>query len=143
MRSVVQTGEINAAPGSQEPSRNATDTSVRAHNRTSAAAGRFVSAGTVAGGGAPAFSSHEKAIIAEWSATIRQHGLRAEINSAHMFLAEALHVTSGSSDEPRWVVHKTPTGAVAVRLWPGLADIVMTLPEALEIIADAEARPQP
>jgi hypothetical protein len=137
---MVQTDEINAAPDRQEFSQDATDTFAPGYNQPSAPSGGVVSAGSVAGAHAPAFNAQEKAIIAAWSATIQPHGLRAEISSDHTFLKEALHVTAGSAEQPRWVVHKTPAGAVAVRLWPGLADIVTTLPEALDIVADAEAK---
>jgi hypothetical protein len=86
---------------------------------------------------APAFTPQESAAIAAWSGEITRHGLHAEITSGYDFLKEALQVSPSSTDELLWLVHKTPAGAVAVRQWPGLADIVATIPDALRIITAA------
>jgi len=91
---------------------------------------------------APGFTAEENDIIAAWSEPIRHHGLRVEIDAGrYEFLGEALLVLPCAGDEPCWVVHKTPGGAVAVRLWPGLAHIVATLPEALAMIMGAAEQP--
>jgi hypothetical protein len=91
------------------------------------------------GGQAPAFDAHEKTLIAAWATTIARYGLGAGITSAHQFLAEALQVTPVDAAEPSWLVHKTPRGGFAVRLWPGVAEIFPTLAEALAVItASAE-----
>jgi hypothetical protein len=92
---------------------------------------------------APAFTSHEKTAIAAWSAMLGSHGLRAAVTSNYEFLREALAVTPCSGDEPWWLVHKTPTGTVAVRLWPGSAAIVGTVPQALAMISAAIDRATP
>jgi hypothetical protein len=139
MRPVVRPAGGNAASGGHENSQNTAEAPVLARSEKLTAAGGRGRARSVAGSGAPAFNAQEKTIITAWSATIQHYGLRTEINSNHAFLAEALHVIAGADDEPSWVVHKTPEGQVAVRMWPGLADIVMTLAEALAIIAAAEA----
>jgi hypothetical protein len=86
---------------------------------------------------APAFAPDDKAMIAEWSAAMRGRGVRAEIVANEGLLTEALHVTASAADESWWLVHRTPSGAVAVRLWPGIAEIVATVAEALAVIAAA------
>jgi hypothetical protein len=68
---------------------------------------------------------------------MRRRGVYTEINLGHAFLTEALHVIAPGTDDPCWIVHKTPDDAVAVRLWPGLADIVPTVDDALAVIARA------
>ena len=86
---------------------------------------------------APAFTPFEKAAIAQWAKTVDRRGLCIEMVANDGFLAEALHVTPRLGDEPRWLVHKTPAGAIAVRLWPGLAEIVPGIDDALAIISAA------
>ena len=86
---------------------------------------------------APAFTQRESDVIAAWSAGLKRPELHIEIRSDYEFLTEALHVGPGSGAEPVWLVHKTPEGRVAVRHWPGPADIVATLPDALAVIGDA------
>jgi hypothetical protein len=81
--------------------------------------------------------------MATWSQAMHRYGVRTEFNSGHEFLDEALHVTLGRTDET-WLVHMTPEGTVAVRLWPGLADIVPTVSDALAAISHAvEQRSEP
>ena len=89
---------------------------------------------------APAFAAREKTLIARWSARMRRRGVRAEIVTEYEFLAEALRVTLHAADECCWLVHKTPPGQVAVRVWPGTADIVTTVAEALAIVGAAADR---
>ncbi len=93
-----------------------------------------------AAGRSPGFSPQESDAIAAWSAEMQGLGVTTEITVGHTFLSEALHVMREPADEPWWIVHKTPDGACAVRLWPGLADIVPTVPRALSIIAQAVDR---
>jgi len=89
-----------------------------------------------AGRAAPAFTAEENGMIAAWSDAIQRRGLRIETNSRfHASLDEVLLVFPHASDEPAWLLHKTPAGAVAVRWWPGVAQIVATVAEALAIIA--------
>ncbi len=83
---------------------------------------------------APAFAPHEAEVIAAWSATMRRRDVYTEINLSHLYLTEALHVLAGSADESWWLVHKTPDGEVAVRCWPGLAEIVPTIEDALYVV---------
>lgn len=85
----------------------------------------------------PGFEPDEAARIMAWSARMRARGVYCEINHSHVYLSEALHVLPGSHDDPWWLVHKTPEGAAAVRLWPGLARIVPSIDEALAIITEA------
>ena len=89
---------------------------------------------------APRFTAREQRAIAAWARHIARHGLHAGLTSSYRFLPEALHVRSLDTADPCWLVHKTPDGDVAVRLWPGVAEIVPTLAEALDRIADAAAR---
>lgn len=86
---------------------------------------------------AAGFTAHEKRVIAAWSVTLRRRGVRTGIVTGHEFFAEALHITLHPAAEPTWLVHKTPAGAVAVRLWPGLAKIVPTIAHALADIRAA------
>jgi hypothetical protein len=86
---------------------------------------------------APPFTSGEKDVIAAWSETMRRHGVGAKFSTEHGFLEEALHVCVDHDAGSWWLVHKTPHGAVAVRLWPGLATIALTIADALGIIARA------
>jgi hypothetical protein len=85
---------------------------------------------------APAFTAREIELIVRWRDQAKERGLRTEIKLGHQYLSEALHVSLASPDEPRWLVHKTPDGLVAVRQWPGVAEIVPTLADALAIITD-------
>jgi hypothetical protein len=87
---------------------------------------------------APAFTAEEHELIAQWADLVKGLDLRTDIKRDYTFLDEALHITKGSTGELRWLVHKTPEGAVAVRQWPGLAEIVPTIAEAFAIIAAAE-----
>jgi hypothetical protein len=89
---------------------------------------------------APAFTVREKSAIATWSGGMRRRGARTEIATGYEFLSEVLLVRLRAADEPCWLVHKTATRRVAVRLWPGIADIVATVPEALAIVASAVRR---
>ncbi len=84
---------------------------------------------------APAFAPHELDIIAAWSAAMRAQGVSTHFDLGHTFLTEALQIAPTGTDDPCWLVHKTPTGNVAVRLWPGLADIVPTIEAALARVA--------
>ena len=88
----------------------------------------------------PGFSSQERDMITAWAETLSVRGLRIEITSAHQFLDESLYVMLGSTDDTGWLIHKTPEGTVAVRLWPGLADIVPTVTDALAVITEAVGR---
>jgi hypothetical protein len=92
---------------------------------------------------APAFALCELDTIAAWSASMRPLGVSTELNLGHVFLTEALHIVATGTDEPLWMVHKTPTNAVAVRVWPGSAAIVPTVEDALAIVADDLAQPTP
>ncbi len=83
---------------------------------------------------APAFTSVEMDIIAEWAATMRPHGVGVEIDRSHRYLAEALHIIPGGGAEPLWMLHKTPDGGVALRVWPGIADIVLCVGDGLGIV---------
>lgn len=86
---------------------------------------------------APPFTAQELHVIAEWSVAMRRIGVSTEFYLGHLFLTEALHIAPTGADEPSWIVHKTPDGAVAMRPWPGLADIVPTMDEALSAVARA------
>jgi hypothetical protein len=83
---------------------------------------------------APAFAGRERALIRSWSSLMNRRGIRTEITCAHRFLKEALHVLPLRDSDSAWLVHKTPDGAVAVRRWPGIAQIVPTMSEALAIV---------
>jgi hypothetical protein len=83
---------------------------------------------------APPFAGRERALIRSWSALMERRGIRTEITRAHMFLKEALHVLPLRDSDSAWLVHKTADGAVAVRRWPGIAQIVPTMSEALAIV---------
>lgn len=86
----------------------------------------------------PAFTPEENEAIAAWSDAIKRRGLRIEASTAfHDLLSEVLLVFPSASNEPAWLMHKTPAGGVAVRWWPGVAVIVATVPEALAIITAA------
>jgi hypothetical protein len=87
---------------------------------------------------APAFSPEEHEFIGRWAEAVKPCGLRAESSADHRFLDEAVHVTGDSPDRGHWLLHKTAKGGVAVRLWPGVAEIVGTVPEALAVISRAE-----
>jgi hypothetical protein len=80
------------------------------------------------------FTRDEQTLIASWWEKATRNDLRIEIKSGFDFIGEGLLVIPRGANEPLWMVHKTDTGAVAVRLWPGLAEIFSTLPEALAII---------
>lgn len=97
--------------------------------------------GSSAGREAPAFTPEEKRLIDAWSDAMRARGLRIEA-ALRPFetLKEAVLVFTASGNDPAWLVHKTPTGAVAVRSWPDVAQIVATVPDALAIIAAAAER---
>ena len=86
---------------------------------------------------APAFLQEERQYIAEWQEEAAEHDIVAYFDASYDFLMEALSVSQGSRGGLRWLVHKTPEGAFAVRLWPGIASIVPTLPEALAKITAA------
>jgi hypothetical protein len=83
---------------------------------------------------APRFSRREKAFIDGWSLGVKVHGFRSQLASYPPFIVESLHVTIDGTDDPLWVVHKTPAGAFAARHWPGIADVVSTLQDALAIV---------
>lgn len=83
------------------------------------------------------FAAHEKQLIAAWARYIARRGLHAGFTSSYRFLPEALQVRALDTADPCWLVHKTPGGDVAVRLWPGVAEIVPTLAEALGRITAA------
>jgi hypothetical protein len=83
---------------------------------------------------APAFAGRERALIRSWSSLMNRRGIRTEITRTHMFLKEALHVLPLRDRDSAWLVHKTPDGSVAVRRWPGIAQIVPTMSEALAIV---------
>jgi len=84
---------------------------------------------------APAFTPQELDIIADWSVAMRRLGVSTEFDLGHLFLTEALHIVPTGADDPNWLVHKTTKGTVAVRQWPGLADILPTIEHALAIVA--------
>ncbi len=86
---------------------------------------------------APGFERYEKSLIATWAARMHRRGARTEITTDHLFLKEALHVTPLRESDPAWLVHKTPDGTVAVRRWPGIAEIVPSLAAALAIVSRA------
>jgi hypothetical protein len=85
----------------------------------------------------PRFTLLERHIIAEWSAAMQQQGVYTEINYGHAYLTEALHVIPREADETWWLIHKTPARTLAVRRWPGLADIVPNILDALVIVQHA------
>jgi hypothetical protein len=89
---------------------------------------------------APAFRPEEKPAIFEWARQIRRYGMRVEIRAGYKSLREAVLVIPQFAEEPLWLLHKTPEGAVAVRMWPGLADIVATVPEGLAMVSAALAQ---
>jgi hypothetical protein len=86
---------------------------------------------------APAFTPEELRVIAEWSVAMRRIGVSTRFDLGHVFLTEALNIVPTGADEPNWLVHKTPKGAVAVRRWPGVADIVPTVEQALAVVAQS------
>jgi len=84
---------------------------------------------------APAFATHEKHVIADWSARMARHGLHVEFDLLQQYLSEALRISAAPPDQRVWLVHKTPDGRVALRLWPGLGTIVDTVSRALVPVA--------
>jgi hypothetical protein len=91
---------------------------------------------------APAFTPEERDTIAAWTKAISGHGLRIETYSdLYEYLEEVLLVFPREPEESSWLIHKTPSGAVAVRMWPGLANTVGTVPEALAIVTAALNQP--
>jgi hypothetical protein len=88
---------------------------------------------------APAFTPDDRHCIAAWSDRLRRLGLSVEFNTGHRFLAEALHIASVATPERIWVIHKTPDNRVAVREWPGTADLVASLTDALVLVASAHS----
>jgi len=87
----------------------------------------------------PRFTAEEKWAIARWSAAMRPLGLSIDFAADHPFLREALHIKPELAEEPLWLLHKTPEGLCAVRQWPGLADVVATVEQALAIVAETMA----
>jgi hypothetical protein len=85
---------------------------------------------------APPFTPEQHAAIADWAAAMREHRLLVTVK-ASMFrhFDEMLVVSAAADGEILWLAHRTPAGAVAVRPWPGLAEIVQTVQEALAVIA--------
>jgi transcriptional regulator with XRE-family HTH domain len=100
-----------------------------------------VMAGTAADTASPdcVFTAAEKEIVATWSESILQYELEVYYDDSYQFIQEALCVCRSPADDLRWLVHKTPDGDIAVRQWPGLAEIMATLPEALRFISATEA----
>jgi hypothetical protein len=89
----------------------------------------------------PAFTPQDHEIIGRWAEAIKGRGLRVETYCDLFGLFdEVLLVSPTSEDAASWLVHRTAGGSVAVRLWPGMAAIVDTLPEALSILAAAVGR---
>jgi hypothetical protein len=92
---------------------------------------------------APRFTPEERDLIAGWAENrvIKGRGLQIEtFSQLYEFLEEALLVSLSADSGHLWLIHKTPDGAVAVRRWPGLADIVPTMSEALAIVTSAVDR---
>ena len=69
---------------------------------------------------APAFTPEQNDIIATWAEAMRGHGLRTELHTGLFAdLEQSMLVSPWTGDAPSWLVHRTPDGAVAVRMWPG------------------------
>jgi hypothetical protein len=85
---------------------------------------------------APAFTQEQHEAIADWAVAMREHDLHVAVH-AELFghIEELLVVSAASGGRILWLIHRTPDGAVALRPWPGLAEIVQTVPEALAMIA--------
>lgn len=95
---------------------------------------------TYKGARAPAFTLHEHHVIAEWNEDVAAHDMRVETHAGLFgIFDEALLVSSRRGDDRIWLIHKTPAGRVAVRLWPGLADIVPTIADALAVVQTSTA----
>ncbi len=94
-------------------------------------------------GRAPAFTPEEHRVIAGWKVDSTTHDMRVEIYTELFgIFDEAILVSSREHGDQMWLIHKTPAGSVAVRLWPGLADIVETVAEALAVVqASVEVSP--
>lgn len=67
----------------------------------------------------PAFTLEEHAAIRHWAELMRPRGLRVVVFQGYQYLEEALHVVPRWSEEPRWLVFKTPAGEVAMTFYPG------------------------
>lgn len=87
------------------------------------------------------FTPEDIQLISRWSETLGNYGLQAEITHGHRSLGSAFIVRPVGDTEPLWMMHKTPDGACAIRLWPGLAEIVPTIPDGLAFIERAMQAP--
>jgi len=141
MRPVAQARPFHAEDAGQRVSQAAGNPASAAPDRNAFSTDAAAVGGSGAGGVAPAFTPQEHGVVAGWADAMAEHGLRIEAH-ADLFegFAEILMVSPTAHDEPLWLVHKTPAGDVAVRLWPGLADIVPTLAEALAMVIQGAAR---
>jgi hypothetical protein len=83
---------------------------------------------------APKFTLEEKQCIADWFSTVKSHGWKTELSVAHELLGEALHIIPPSGSTALWIVHKTDGDGVAVRMWPGIAEIVSSISIALKMV---------
>jgi hypothetical protein len=86
---------------------------------------------------ASAFTLREHEVIAGWVSATSQHCWRAGIRLDRVFLDEALRVTLDPADEILWLVQWTGEDTVAVRAWPGVAELVPTIEAALVMIERA------
>jgi hypothetical protein len=137
MRPVLHIGRQHAEPPGRATKPPETATSGGDHGNISPPQGGDILHGSVVRPATPAFTDQDMEVIAAWEKAVQQYRLRIEIDNDHEFLPGALTITPAAADEPRWIVHRTPAGTVAVRPWPGVADVVPTVQEALDRIADA------
>jgi hypothetical protein len=86
---------------------------------------------------APRFLPADKKQVIVWSAEMRHRGFTAEFTTSHIYLSEAVQIGLDGDRLFSWLIHMTPTGAVAVRRWPGVAQIVPTMSDALAIVTAA------
>ena len=87
---------------------------------------------------APDFTAQEHGRVAAWQDSVRDRGLCLETRPDICDIpGEFLLVAPCPGGKPAWLAHKTEAGAVAVKTWQGLADIVATVPEPLAIITTA------
>jgi hypothetical protein len=139
MLSTIKFGVHYAAFGGETAGRSEETGECLPDDKASLVFRSLVAESTRAGQVAPAFTPREHGVIAALAAIARRRGMRVAIDTGFEFLEEALLVAPAAAADPEWLVHKTPAGAIALRRWPGVAELVATIAEALAIIGAAEA----
>jgi hypothetical protein len=62
------------------------------------------------------------------------HGLRVAFTDQYDHLGETLKIVTQTPRDFEWLLHRTPHGGIAVRLWPGNARITRIIEDALIIV---------